>query len=262
MTREVEAAECSEPDLIDRIANALPEEVRADYYREMRHCRSLPENDEMLRILRAMQFLTLLMHQVPNRIATERENLDSGLREAAGEIHQFQESSEEYHRLLDDRLVQLPVTIANGISPEAIAGKVTENMRQQFVQSTIPQTAEALAVIARDMKNTTAEFGRVANELGGSYGSAAQEASVAVQNIEDAVSRATDAAKRAADNLSWTFSDAYRWSLHSFCALALLLGMILGMMAERWLGSPKSTSDVSVPATPAPAANVAPKLKR
>ena len=48
--------ELSEPDLIDRIANALPAEVRADYYREMRHCRSLPENDEMLRILRAMQF--------------------------------------------------------------------------------------------------------------------------------------------------------------------------------------------------------------
>ena len=35
----------SEPDLIDRIANALPEEVRADYYREMAHCRALPETD-------------------------------------------------------------------------------------------------------------------------------------------------------------------------------------------------------------------------
>jgi hypothetical protein len=262
MTREVQAADRSEPDLIDRIANALPEEVRADYYREMRHCRSLPENDEMLRILRAMQFLTLLMQQVPNRIATERENLDGGLREAADAIRQSQESTEAYHRLLDDRLVQLPTTIANGISPDAIAGKVSENLRQQFVQSTIPQTAEALAVIARDMKNTTAEFGRVASELSGSYGSAAQQASVPVQNIEDAVSRAMDAAKRAADNLSWTFSEAYRWSLHSFCALALVLGMILGMMAERWLGSPKSTSDASVPSTPAPAANVAPKLKR
>jgi hypothetical protein len=49
------------PDLIDRIANALPDNVRSDYYRELMHCRSLPQNDEMLRILRAMQFLTLLM---------------------------------------------------------------------------------------------------------------------------------------------------------------------------------------------------------
>jgi len=158
MTRDVQAAERSEPDLIDRIANALPEEVRADFYREMRHCRSLPENDEMLRILRAMQFLTLLMDGVPNRIATEREHLDSGLREAAGEIHQFQESTEAYRRLLDDRLVQLPATIANGISPEAIAGKVTENMRQQFVQSTIPQTAEALASAVERFEGMAGRF--------------------------------------------------------------------------------------------------------
>jgi len=54
-----------EPDLIDRIAEKLPPDVRADYYR--RHCRSLPENDEMLRILRAMQFLVLLIEQAPEQ---------------------------------------------------------------------------------------------------------------------------------------------------------------------------------------------------
>ena len=58
--------EIREKDLIDRIAEALPAEVRADYYRELRHCRSLPENDEMLRILRAMQFLVLLIHEAPS----------------------------------------------------------------------------------------------------------------------------------------------------------------------------------------------------
>ena len=42
----------------------------------MRHCQSLPENDEMLRILRAMQFLTLLMVQVPGEVAAEREKLE------------------------------------------------------------------------------------------------------------------------------------------------------------------------------------------
>jgi hypothetical protein len=46
----------SAPDLIDRIGDALPAEVRADFYRELRHCRSLPESDEMLRILRAMMY--------------------------------------------------------------------------------------------------------------------------------------------------------------------------------------------------------------
>ena len=60
-----ETSDPQEPDLIDRIANALPVEVRADYYRGMRYLRSLPENDEMLRILRAMQFLTALIFDAP-----------------------------------------------------------------------------------------------------------------------------------------------------------------------------------------------------
>jgi hypothetical protein len=62
-------------DLIDRIANALPEELRADYYRELSHCRNLPESDEILRILRAMQFLTVLIEQAPGQVAIEREQL-------------------------------------------------------------------------------------------------------------------------------------------------------------------------------------------
>ena len=70
MNSPVQAIAVPEKDLIDRIADSLPADVRADYYREMRHCRSLPENDEMLRILRAMQFLTLLIHQAPARLAT------------------------------------------------------------------------------------------------------------------------------------------------------------------------------------------------
>jgi hypothetical protein len=80
-----------QPDLIDRIADALPAEIRADYYREMRHCRSLPENDEMLRILRAMQFLVLLNAQAPGQVAIERELIDkllNGIKD-----HQFVRST-------------------------------------------------------------------------------------------------------------------------------------------------------------------------
>ena len=75
MKKIAQSGDLPEADLIDRIANALPAEVRADYYRELRHCRSLPENDEMLLILRAMQYLTLLMVQVPGRVAVEREKI-------------------------------------------------------------------------------------------------------------------------------------------------------------------------------------------
>src|SRR5437016_708286 len=122
-----------EPDLIDRIANELPAEVRADYYREMRHCRSLPANDEMLRILRAMQFLTLLMVQAPDRITTERERFEHLLADATRALQTTIESSEAFQKQLDERLEQLPENIANGINPETIAAEINESLRQQFV---------------------------------------------------------------------------------------------------------------------------------
>lgn len=248
MTRAGQAA--PEPDLIDRIANALPTEVRADYYRELRHCRSLPENDEMLRILRAMQFLTLLTEQVPNRIVAQREMLDRRLRETTDSIDRFLKANEAYHRHLEERLAELPFALANEIRPEAIAAAINENLRQQFIVSTIPQTAESLSAVAREIKKVTAEFRRTAKELGDSYAGAAEEARRAVQDIESSVSCATDAAKRATDNLSWTFKQAYRWLLGTLCGISLLLGIGLGVLGERWIESPKDQTDVSSPAPP------------
>ena len=139
-----------EPDLIDRIANALPAELQADYYREMRYCRSLSENDEMLRILRAMQFWVVLMVQTPERIAAERQRLEQIITDFLKALLEIRQSIASYQSQLDQRLVQLPAQIAEGIDPEAIAATINESLRQrQFVQSTIPATAEALAVASR-----------------------------------------------------------------------------------------------------------------
>src|SRR6188768_2254184 len=121
-----------EPDLIDRIAQALPEGVRSDYYREMAHCRTLPENDEMLRILRAMQFLTVLIEQTPGRVATEREQLAEAMAHAISTIQATHEAGLAYQKQLEVRLAKLPEEIAKGISAEAIAAKLNESLRQQF----------------------------------------------------------------------------------------------------------------------------------
>src|SRR5207253_639238 len=102
--------------------NALPEEVRAEYYRELRHCRSLPENDEMLRLLRAMQFLVLLIDQAPSRVAGERERLDKVLTAAVDNISRMSAANEALHTALQRRLKELPADVAHGIRPEAVAG--------------------------------------------------------------------------------------------------------------------------------------------
>jgi hypothetical protein len=232
-----------EPDLIDRIANALPAEFQAGYYREMHYCRSLPENDELLRILRAMQFWVVLMIQIPERIATERERLEQILADFLKALREIHQSIAIHQAQLDQRLVQLPAEIAEGINPEAIAAKINESLRQQFVQSTIPATAEALAVAAAQMKKATSEFARSASTLGDSYRGAAEDARRAVANLESTSSHAISSTKRAAEELVRAFREDYRWSIYTLLSIALLVGIGLGMLVEQGLTLPAQTGD-------------------
>ncbi len=238
MSESGQSSEAQEPDQIDRIANALPVEVRADYYREMRHCRSLPENDEMLRILRAMGFLVLLMVQAPERMATERLRFEEAMAGALRTLQEICESSDAHRAQLDQRLVQLPADIAEGISPVAIAAIINESLRQQFVQSTIPATAEALAVAAVQIKKATAEFGRSANTLGDSYQGAAEGARKAIANLESTSSHAVSSTRRAANEFVSVFREEYRWSVYTLTGLALLVGIGVGMWYQRWIDPP------------------------
>ena len=218
-----------ESDLIDRIAAALPADIRADYYRELRHCRSLPENDEMLRILRVMQFSVVLMLQAPERIATERQRLEQIIGEAVEALREILQSSAAHQVQLDRRLAQLPEEIADGINPEAIAARINESLRQQFVQSTIPATAEVLAVSAAQIKKATAEFGRNAAALEDSYRGAAEGARKAIIDLESTSSHAVGSTRRAAAELVSLFREEYRWSLYALTGIALLLGIGIGM---------------------------------
>jgi hypothetical protein len=222
----------SAPDLIDRIAEALPAEIRADYYKELRHCRSLPENDEMLRVLRVMQFLTLLMVQIPGRIALEREKLDQLLSSAVQKIQETHRSSQAYQKQLDERLASLPDQIKKGISPDIIAAKINESLRQQFVRSTIPQTAEALTLAAEQMKQTTTEFGRTAGHLTDSYSGVAAQAERSIREIRSSIGHAADAARLAAQELTGTFRYEYRWAISILSCLALILGIGIGMLIQ------------------------------
>jgi hypothetical protein len=220
----------AEPDLIDRIADGLPAEIRADFYREMRHCRSLPENDEMLRILRIMQFLTLLMEQVPARIGVERERFEPLIAMAAESAQKTLESTEAYRNDIDQRLTVLPDKIAQGIRPETIAGKINESLRQQFVQSTIPQTAEALAVISTELRKSASEFSATAASLGNSYRGAAHEAEQAINAIRESTNRAREAASK----LLTTYQGEYRWSVLLLTGCSLVVGTLLGTILDHW----------------------------
>ena len=225
-------------DLIDRIARALPVEVRADYYRELNHCRSLPEHDEMLRILRAMQFLTLLMDQVPQRVVEQREQLERLLGTALERIQEAIESSAALHRQLTERLSALPTEVARGLSPPEIAREVNESLRQQFVRSTIPETSRALAVVAGDMKRVGGEFAQAVQKLDDAYDGAVRRAQEAVAHLESTASRATDRVQRAAEELSTVLQRNFRWLAYTVSALALVIGIAFGILYQRWIDEP------------------------
>jgi hypothetical protein len=240
-----------EIDIVDRIASALPAEIRAAYYRELTHCRSLPENDEMLRILRAMQFLTLLMQQVPERVLLERERLEQLFGGALERLHSVVEDGGTYHKLLEQRLAGLPAELAERLDPETVAREINENLRQQFVQSTIPQTADALAVVAKQLRSSVADFGKTAGTLGDSYRGAVDDARRAIADLETTVSRATATARRAAAELSSVSQKEFRWSLYALTSLALVIGLAVGSLYQRWLDNlPQAPAPIDSPEKP------------
>jgi len=182
-----------------------------------------------------MQFLTMLMVQVPERVTTEREKFEQLLASALRTLQTTIKSCEGYQKQLHQRLEQLPENIANGISPQAIAAEINESLRQQFVQSTIPETARALAVVATQMNDVTTEFGRTATALGNRYRGAAEEARRAIDNIERTSSDAIATTRHGAQELLRVFHQEYRWSICVLSSLSLVIGIGLGLLFQRWL---------------------------
>jgi hypothetical protein len=259
-----------QPDLIDQIAVGLPPEVRADFYREMRHCRSLPECDEMLRILRAMMFLTLIMERVPGRVTVEREKLEQLFSRLTQVLEKTLKAGETYHEQLDRRLTELPGTIAKGISPQTIAACVNESLRQEFLRSTIPQTAEALGRVSAKMTNAAGEFDRTAGTLGKAYSGAVASANRAIGEMESAIAKAADASRRATRDLLTTFRQEYRFSILWLSCLALVLGIALGVVLDRLIDSrqqqtanePPTLIQPSEKLSPIPIPEPAPRRRR
>jgi hypothetical protein len=253
-----------EPDLIDRIANALPDELRADYYRELRHCRSLPENDEMLRILRVMQFLVVLTVQVPDRMATERQQFERVVADAIQMLQEIRQFSAAHQAQLDRRLAQVSAHIAEELKPEAVAAAINESLRQQFIKSTIPETANALAVAAAQTKKATAEFVRVAGTLGDAYRGAVVGANTAIEKLNSTCSNVLSSTERAVEEWRYLSGKQHRWRFSGFLILAFILGAGFHWLYGQWrhLPAPEVSTAPVVQSAPPIKPPTKPKAKR
>jgi methyl-accepting chemotaxis protein len=234
MTSKPKDTEIPAQKMIDFLAEGQSAEVKAALYREMTYCHSLPQNDEMLRIISILGILTALIKQIPTNIAVEREGFKRLFAEATYLLNETLSASTRYLKDLNARLTKLPEEIGSGINARTIADSINENLRQQFALSTIPQTAQALASAAGEMKGTAKEFSTTAENLGDSYRGCVAKAQQAISDINKSVSHAADTANRAIDEFTSHFHNAYWRSLYGLTGLAFLLGFSLALIAVHW----------------------------
>ena len=224
----------SASDLIDRIANALPEELRADYYRELSHCRNLPENDEMLRILRAMQFLTVLIERAPGQVAIEREQLAQVLARGIDSIQATHKASLTYQKQLEGRIAKLPEEIAKGISAEAIAAKLSESLRQQFHQTGLPAVVDAIDVQATTLRHASKELSAALEDLANPRTGVVPHVNDALRSMESNLQNAGDHIRAQMNGLG---KELYR-TIAVLCFGAMVIGLVAGILYQRWIDAP------------------------
>ena len=226
-------------ELIDRIAKLLPKDLAADYYREMMYCCSLPDNDEMLRIIRILQILTALIERVPSRVTLEREALESLFKETASALKTVLSSSESHQKQLDDKLHRLPGEIAEGIRPRDIAKTINESLLREFNASPIPKTAASLMVVAGQLSIVHSEFSTAAGKIGDAYQGSAAQAQEAIARMSSQIEHSANVARSASKDLSVKFKRAYWIVLTSAAVVALLLGSLIGAAYIRHYDPPK-----------------------
>ena len=149
-------------DLVDEIASLLEPALREPFYRCMLSFKHLRPEDELLRLVQAIGFLALLIRDAPVAVARERVQLAQLLETSLATMQAAGEAERAYLQQLEGRLTRLPTDLAQGISPEAIARAITESLRQQFVQSGIPATADALTALSQQLTQATGPLQRAA----------------------------------------------------------------------------------------------------
>jgi hypothetical protein len=224
-------SESSPDNLFEAIARLLEPGQREYFYQRMLYFRQLRQDDEILRIVEALGFLALITRSVPQAVASEREQLATLLATSIAAMEATAEASQAYHAQLQGRLTGLPQDVVKGLSPEAIARAIIESVRQQFVQSGLPVTADALSVVSNQLNQATGDLKRTAGQLS-SYTDVAGQARLAIEDMTRILNNAVDNARWAANDIRAHFTIGYKVTVAMFCGGALLLGALLGFLVR------------------------------
>ena len=231
MTRPSSAS--APDDLFEAIATLLEPGQREYFYQRMLYFKHLRPEDELLRLVEAIGLLALLIREAPHAVAREREQMARLLETSLATMQAVGEAGQAYQQQLDGRLTTLPTDLAQGISPDAIARAITESLRQQFVHTGLPATADALTAISRQLTEATADFQRSASRLAACAG-LAEHARGAIDQVSTSVAKATDSAQRSVAALTQQVRVEWTRAVWLLCGAAWLFGTLGGVVFERW----------------------------
>jgi hypothetical protein len=239
-----------EPTLFDRLARLVPAGRQAEYYRVLAHTKTLSPDDEMLRILEAMGILALLTQETPQQIAAEREQFAQLLEEALNKTEQVRSSTSEYVAALEKRIGALPSELRTGLDPGKIAKLLGESLRQNFIDTGLPNTVHALHTATDEMvqvqKNLSSALSQLAHP---NHGVAVQ-----VRQANNALSESLESRARKIDGLLFHLTrHLVRVWMPTIATAAFALGCIVGIIVESRHFNPPAqvTVQPQAPVTPA-----------
>src|SRR3984893_5924706 len=225
-------------DLIEAIAKRLEPGQREYFYQRMLYLRHLRADDELLRIVEAIGWLTLLIRDAPHAVAIERQHLAELLATHVATIEATAQAAHPYYQHVEETVTRLPADIADGIRPAAIAHTITESLRQEFVRSGLPATAEALAVLSKQLQQTTTDFQRASDQLTEAHHGAATQAAHAIDRVYTSVWQAAEATQGTMQQFRQRFRLDYWWPVGTLVPAALLMGILLGFILHEWMVTP------------------------
>jgi len=239
--------EFPESELMDSIGAALPPHLKAAFYRELLHCQSLREDDEMLRIIRVLQILTYLIHQAPAMLMTERKLLDARLVSLNEGLERAVRTIREYQEQFDRRLAELPQDIAKRIQAERIAGAISESVKQEFARTGLSQMAQGFQATYADLKKVVAGLEKTLRDVASAEERAVERIGEGGQRVVGVMGEVGASFAAEARRLS----RKTRWQRDVLASIVIAITFLLGMQYARWLNSPPAptTEQTIVPKT-------------
>jgi hypothetical protein len=179
---------------------------------------SLPPGDELSRLAQLLGFLSLLGQRLPDALATFLEALRAQTKTAA-----------EYHQRIEERLVNLPKDIAEGVNPDAVAKAMSESFRQQLTTSGLEDTARGLQASITRLNTLSGQLADSFLPVADKYTTVGLQISADLTKLTNA---ATQLRQQNADFAAARAEEHWLWKTAA-CLVILCVGFALGLAFEK-----------------------------